>query len=368
MKQRISNLMALFVMLSFGMFLAATASAQTERIVPKAENFVFFVDHSGSMAMSAPSDSQSSVIARQDPNKQEKIEVVKEILGAVNADIPDMTFNAGLYTFGPFQEYMGVAPYSKNGVDKSISEVKAHYDIFGRLTPMGLGLQSLDVVLSGLSKRKAVILTTDGESNLGAKPLPVVRDMYAKHGDSICFHVISFAQTEEQKAIVDEIAAINSCTVSVDAMDLLDDAKRDQFVRDVFYDVEIIPAAPVAKPEPAPEPEVEEVIVFRNVNFDFDKSNIKQEFVPILREAAEIIKSRPGKTVMVDGHTCNIGTAKYNMGLSERRASSVNNFLVKEGVDEDRIKAQGFGLTNPRYDNSTREGRALNRRVEIRLE
>ena len=110
------------------------------------------------------------------------------------------------------------------------------------------------------------------------------------------------------------------------------------------------------------------MIVFRNVNFDFDRSNIRPEFVPVLREAAEIIKARPGRTVIVDGHTCNIGTAAYNMGLSQRRASSVRDFLVNEGVAAERIQTRAFGLTTPRFDNNTREGRSLNRRVEISFE
>lgn len=343
--------------------MATTAVAQTERIVPKAENFLFFIDHSGSMAMSAPSESQSSLAARHDPNKQEKIEVAKEVLKAVNADIPEIAFTAGLYTYAPFQEYIGPSPYAKGRMNQGIDSVKTQYDIFGRLTPMGLGLKSLDAVVGGLSDRRAVILVTDGESNIGPKPLPVVQDMYAKYGDNICFHVISFAQTAAEKALVEQIAAINPCTVTADLMDLLDDGKRADFVRKVFYDVEIIPAAPVAQPAP-----VEEVIVFRNVNFDFDKYNIKPEFAPLLKEAAEIIKARPGKQVMVDGHTCNIGPASYNMGLSERRASSVRSFLVNEGIPADRITTQGFGLTQPRFDNNTREGRSLNRRVEIRFE
>lgn len=346
--------------LVIALFLAGPALAQTERIVPKAENFVFFVDHSGSMAMSAPSDIDSDLAASAHPLKQEKIEVVKEILAAINNDIPEMDVNAGLYTYGPFREYLGVTPYSKAGLGQGIDALQENYEVYGRLTPMGLGLQSLDPVLSGLSDRKAVILTTDGESNIGAKPLPIVQDMYARYGDSICFHVISFAQTRAEQALVEQIAAINPCTVSVDGMDLLDDAKRAEFMRKVFYDIEIIPPAPV-------EP-VEEVIVFRSVHFDFDKSNIKPEFVPVLKEAAEMIKARPGRTVMVEGHTCNIGPAVYNQGLSERRAASVRNFLIDEGVESDRLQAVGYGLNNPKYDNNTREGRSLNRRVELRFE
>ncbi|GAB6060853.1 OmpA family protein [Desulfonatronum parangueonense] len=368
MHKRFSKLVLVALTALLALSLATAAMAQTERIVPRAENFLFFVDHSGSMAMSAPNETHNSLAPRHDPNKQGKIGYVKEILQAINNDIPNMTFNAGLYTYGPFQEYIAPAPYAQERLGQGIDSLQDQYDIFGRLTPMGLGLQSLDTVVSGLSDRRAVIMTTDGESNLGPNPLPILEDMYAKYGNNICFHVISFAQTPAERALVEQIAAINPCTVAVDGMDLLDDAKRDDFMRRVFYDIEIIPAAPVVEPEPAPAPPVEEVIVFRNINFDFDRSNIRSEFVPVLREAAEIIKARPGRTVVVDGHTCNIGPADYNMGLSQRRAASVRDFLVNEGVAAERIQTLAFGLTAPRFDNNTREGRSLNRRVEIRFE
>lgn len=357
-------LMSIASLLILTLFLAAPGLAQTERIVPKAENFLFFVDHSGSMAMSAPSESASSLAVRHDPAKQEKIEMAKQVLTAINNDIPAMSFNAGFYTYGPFKEYMAASSYSKDRFAETVSGLKKNYEIYGRQTPMGNGLQSLETALTGLSGRTAVIMALDGESNIGAKPVPVLQNLYAKYGNNICFHVISFAQTKAEKALVDQIAAINPCTVSATATDLLDDAKRADFVRKVFYDVEIIPAAPVVTPESV----VEEVIVFRNVHFNFDKSKIKPKFVPVLKEAAEMIKARPGIKVVVEGHTCNIGPAVYNQGLSERRAASVRNFLINEGIAAERLKAIGYGLNNPKYDNKTREGRSLNRRVELLLE
>lgn len=331
------------------LFAASPALSQTERIVPKAENFIFFMDHSGSMAMSAPSGA-------------EKIAEAKDVINAINADIPEMPFNAGLFTYAPFQQYVPVAPYSRPALENAVSGLKESYEIYGRQTPMGHGLQSLDAVAGTLSGRTAVIVVTDGESNLGPKPIPVIQEMYAKYGNNVCFHFISFAESAREKAMVDQLSGINPCSFTSVGADLMDDAKRAEFVRNVFYDIEIIPAAPVA------EPEVEEVIVFRSVHFDFDKANIKPEFMPMLKEAAEMIQARPGKTVMVEGHTCNIGPAVYNQGLSERRANSVRSFLINEGVESERLKAVGYGLNNPKYDNKTREGRSLNRRVELRFE
>jgi OOP family OmpA-OmpF porin len=74
------------------------------------------------------------------------------------------------------------------------------------------------------------------------------------------------------------------------------------------------------------------------------------------------------KRVNLSGHTDSIGTEAYNQKLSERRAASVKNYLTKKGIDAGRISAQGFGETKPIADNKTKEGRAKNRRVEIKVQ
>jgi len=71
--------------------------------------------------------------------------------------------------------------------------------------------------------------------------------------------------------------------------------------------------------------------------------------------------------VDLDGHTDSIGTERYNQGLSERRARAVRDYLVKKGINPARITTRGFGETKPIADNKTRDGRAKNRRVEIRV-
>ena len=73
------------------------------------------------------------------------------------------------------------------------------------------------------------------------------------------------------------------------------------------------------------------------------------------------------KKVSLSGHTDNVGTEAYNQALSERRVNSVKDYVVKKGVDASRVAGQGFGESKPIADNKTREGRAKNRRVEIKV-
>jgi OOP family OmpA-OmpF porin len=128
--------------------------------------------------------------------------------------------------------------------------------------------------------------------------------------------------------------------------------------------------APPPPPPPPPPPEaevVQERIVLRGVNFDFDKSEIRPDASVILDEAASILSGKPDVRVRIEGHTDATGPEAYNQGLSERRADSVRTYLVEHGIAEAQLTSVGFGESNPISTNDTREGRALNRRVELQV-
>lgn len=111
--------------------------------------------------------------------------------------------------------------------------------------------------------------------------------------------------------------------------------------------------------------ELQVAIDLRGVLFDFDKATLRPESTQTLNEAVEVLRQYPDIRVEVAGHTCNIGTDAYNQGLSERRAKTVYDYLVSNGIDANRLTSHGYGETSPVADNSTREGRERNRRVEL---
>ncbi|MGD8925453.1 MAG: OmpA family protein [Thioalkalispiraceae bacterium] len=102
--------------------------------------------------------------------------------------------------------------------------------------------------------------------------------------------------------------------------------------------------------------------------FDIDSTRIKSGFAPSLDKISQIVK-KYGKThISLVGHTDNTGSRAYNQSLSERRAKSVQDYLVQQGVIPQRLAVYGMGEDQPRADNSTSQGRTLNRRVEIIIE
>ena len=107
------------------------------------------------------------------------------------------------------------------------------------------------------------------------------------------------------------------------------------------------------------------LLVPSNVTFEFNRADIRPEFMPVLDKVASSLAQYPDSMVKVEGHTDSIGTAAYNQKLSEKRAQNVRNYLVTHGVAADRLQAKGYGLTKPIADNATDAGRAKNRRVEV---
>jgi outer membrane protein OmpA-like peptidoglycan-associated protein len=104
-----------------------------------------------------------------------------------------------------------------------------------------------------------------------------------------------------------------------------------------------------------------------NVTFDTDSSAIRSNFYGVLNSVGLVLKEYEKTIIEVTGHTDSTGSDEYNQTLSQKRASNVGNYLVGQGIMNQRVLAQGFGETQPISGNDTPAGRQQNRRVELRL-
>ena len=103
------------------------------------------------------------------------------------------------------------------------------------------------------------------------------------------------------------------------------------------------------------------------IYFDTAKAELRPESGDTLQQVLGVLREDPALRLVVAGHTDGAGDAAYNQALSERRAASVVAWLTREGIDGKRLQSEGLGESRPVADNATEAGRALNRRVEVRL-
>lgn len=103
------------------------------------------------------------------------------------------------------------------------------------------------------------------------------------------------------------------------------------------------------------------------ITFGYDSSAVQPQFQPTLNDVASVLAQYPKTYIDVYGHTDSDGSDTYNQALSERRAQSVASYLTTHGVQSARIGTRGFGETQPIASNTTDEGKASNRRVEIKI-
>jgi len=107
------------------------------------------------------------------------------------------------------------------------------------------------------------------------------------------------------------------------------------------------------------------VYTFEDVHFDFDRYTLRQEATRVLEQAVAAMKQDPNLRLTIEGNTCSIGTAEYNLALGERRANAVRDYLTQNGVAAGRLQTVSYGEEKPKHDNSREETRRLNRRAAL---
>jgi len=360
-------------------FSAATIDADMYQ--PKVDNFLIVFDASMSMEHKI--------------KEEVKLDIAKAIVDRMNQTIPEMGQVAGLRSFGHAPEVSkeytnllyGMAEYSTQDLNKQFNISTA-----GGLSKLDAALDAALVDFEGLSgTHNAVIIISDG-LDIGAAALASAQSLKDKYGPSICFYTVQVGNEPEGKKVLQQIATIGECGLYSGYEGLLTSAGMAVFVENEFL------AEKPKKVVKAPSPPATVAVVKKDTDndgvlneddqcpntpdgasvnaigcwafsnsalFDFDKSEIKSEAYPMLSEAVTILEKNPSMDVTLQGHTDNIGSAEYNMGLSLRRADAIKAYLVGKGISENRLVTEGFGSIKPISPNSSEIGRSLNRRVEL---
>jgi outer membrane protein OmpA-like peptidoglycan-associated protein len=124
---------------------------------------------------------------------------------------------------------------------------------------------------------------------------------------------------------------------------------------------------PYLKDVPLQPIRVGQSIILKNVFYAYNSWELMEQSRIELNKVIQMMKENPSLKIEISGHTDNSGTPEYNLGLSDRRAASVTEYLSTHGVSTERMTARGYGLTRPLATNETEEGRATNRRTELKI-
>lgn len=126
-------------------------------------------------------------------------------------------------------------------------------------------------------------------------------------------------------------------------------------------------ADPFLRDVPLKPIKVGEAVVLKNIFFDFNKADLKEESKVELNKMVAFLNRNPKLNVEIGGHTDNVGGKTYNQALSEKRAKSVLDYLAANGISGSRLSSKGYGDNQPIADNTTETGRAQNRRTEFKI-
>ena len=345
----------------------------------KVENFVVIVDKSGTMGR---------------PYKGElKLDTAKRLASRMNHTIPSLNLNGALRIFGRTavfdneltKLYWGPAPYEKAALDAGLNKIGFSVGE----SPLNLALDATAQDFKSAQGDIAVIIFTDADKDVMVYDAvkKSAANLKAQYGNRICFYAVQIGVDPDGKELLEQVVQAGQCGCYVTGDQIASPDGMADFVKKIFLKK--------APPKPAPVV-VEKVVILdsdgdgvpdnldkcpgtpkgarvnkdgcwilEHVLFDFDKYNIKPQYYNLLDEAAGVFVNNPGLRVRMEGHTDSIGTAEYNMKLSLRRANAVKDYMIKKGIAKERLSAEGFGFTQPIAPNDTKEGRALNRRVQL---
>jgi OOP family OmpA-OmpF porin len=380
-------LLTLSLLAIVSIFLISCAGPPVQKSAPSFAPYEFSADNYAAKVNRFVIIMDNSTSMSENYGEKAKLDISKALLSAVNGSLPELNYNAQLITFGPkngvYTDF-GPAQYSTAGLGGSIDAVKN--PIGGSNVPLANALQAAGESLKSSQGAIAVIVISDGDL-MDKVPVNAAAALKKQYGDRLCIYTVLLGDSPVGKKVMDGIAGAGGCGFATTANDLAASGKLAAFVEGIFLTNKPAPAPKPVAASPAdsdrdgvpdsidqcPNTPYGATVNARGcwtydatVLFGFDSTDLDPQIFNMLDEAVVVLGKNPGLKVELDGHTDSTGSADYNLGLSERRANAVMKYFVEKGVAADRLTAKGFGLTQPVADNATKEGRAKNRRVELK--
>ncbi|MFP4037032.1 MAG: OmpA family protein [Desulfobacteraceae bacterium] len=365
---------------------------QSGEYVQDVDSFLVVLDASGTMYGST------------DGNR--KVDLAKDVISRMDRTIPDLKLTSGLRTLGQnfstgTRLVYGMTDYAKGSLDGAAGPITG-----GGMTPLTASIDASSGDLQSAPGKIALIVISDGLET-DTSSVVSAQKLKSSFGDRICIYPVMVGDNPAGVQLMNQVAQAGGCGFSVNADDIMSPEGMADFVKRVFLaegseepldsDGDGVPDHLDKCPNTPRGVKVDEVgcpldtdgdgvpdyqdkcpgtptgatvnhegcWVLEEVYFDYDKSDIKPTAYPILQEVIMVLKQNPNLKVDIQGHTDSKGSDAYNQKLSERRAQAVLDYIVRAGIDADRLKAKGYGESRPAAPNDSAGNMAKNRRVEL---
>lgn len=338
--------------------------------------------------------SQSVTVFDASGSQAETFAESKATLESIVAAMPNGSYDAGHVHFGGRdREETGVSRFNRGGL---ASAAKNAAFLEGTTPLYSVFEKELAGAIGGGSGKAAVIVISDGlvtdyagRSDSNERTLEAARQVASDRAGEVCFHTVQSGDSADGAALLRSISNVTSCGSFRNASSLGSASALQDFSRNVY----------LGGPAPAPPPRQTTVSTpmdtdgdgvsdandkcpgtlkrarvnsrgcwtLHDLRFAVNGAAIEAGFTSTLAEDIDVLKANPDVRVRIDGHTDSDGSAAYNQGLSERRAASVRDYFVSQGIDAGRLEIKGFGETDPIVPNDSRENKRRNRRVVLTI-
>ena len=312
----------------------------------------------------------------------QKLGVARALAQRMNQIIPELGQDAALRSIGhssavsdkPTALLYGIEQYNSGALAGQLKKISEP----GGLTPLCSGFKAVKEDLKGLyGKKNAVIIISDGEADKD-NIIKNAQSLKDEFGESVCFYPIQVGESAKGTELLKQIADIG-CGFYSHAKDLIGGSGMADFVEKVLLE-EKPPQLPIDSDNDGIPDNYDKCLntpkyarvnaegcwVLNDILFNTNNSKLDLSANYILDEIVYVLERNPGLTIDISGYTDNVGSFDYNVNLSQTRADAVKAYLVSKGIVESRLNAKGFGPNNPAESNDTEEGRAMNRRVELK--
>jgi OOP family OmpA-OmpF porin len=229
----------------------------------------------------------------------------------------------------------------------------------GGPSPLNKAVAALAGDFKDTQGKIALVIISDGKDQDGA-PVAAANGLKAQYGDRLCIYTVLVGDDPAGQKVMGDLSKVTGCGQAVTAEQLATPAQMANFVETVLLEAVAPPKAQMPPKSPRG------TWVFKDIKFEFDQATLMESSYPTLETIFAAMRDTPELKVEIQGHTCAMGSDAYNLDLSQRRAQTVLEHLKSKGITAARMTAKGYGESQPMDTNETFEGRANNRRVELK--